>query len=148
MQETPEHKIPARAVPQATQQHGNHEISHIAWKRTTRTAQRDVEVIPEPARQSNVPALPKFLHAAADVRIEKVAWQGYTKHAGESDGHLAVTGKIEINLQGKGQRFRCGRKALPRRRHDAFRRRRDLDRKGLARTRGDGRARTRIAGAR
>ena len=79
-------------------------------------AQGEVDVIPEPAPQGDVPALPELGHRAGDIGIVKVLLKAEAEHAPQADGHVGIAGKVKIDLQAVAQRAQPGhgRRELPR----------------------------------
>ena len=63
-------------------------------------AQRDVQVIPQPARQRHVPAAPELLGILRLVRGIEVLGQIETHEHGDTGGDVRVAGEIGIDLQG------------------------------------------------
>src|SRR5260370_10215190 len=47
--------------------------------------------------------MPELAHGSGDVRIVKVERELEAEDAAESNGHVRVSGEIEIHLQNKGQ---------------------------------------------
>ena len=70
-------------------------------------AQRDIEVIAEPARKGHVPAPPEILNTGGLVRGVEVPRQFNIEKEGTTDGHIAVAGKVEIKLQRIAESAKC-----------------------------------------
>ena len=81
MIETPQHVVPAGAVPQARQQERDHHVARPGPFAGARTAERDVDVIAEPRRQGDVPAAPEVGGVARQVRVIEVLGQLETEPA-------------------------------------------------------------------
>lgn len=62
-------------------------------------SQRDVQVVPEPAGQRNMPAPPEFLYGRADVRMIKVFQKVEAEHMTQSDCHIRVPGEVKVYLK-------------------------------------------------
>ena len=56
-----------------------------------------------------MPALPEFRDAPGGVGMGKVFLEAKAKHPAQTDGHVAVAGEIEIDLQGIGGHSHPGR---------------------------------------
>ena len=56
------HEIPAGAVPQSAQQHGDHQVG-VGADSPAIAAQRNINVIAQPVRKRDMPAPPEFRHA-------------------------------------------------------------------------------------
>nr|GEZ22066.1 hypothetical protein [Tanacetum cinerariifolium] len=83
------------AVPQTAQQHGG---------------QADVPATPElgdrladPSGQADVPATPELGDRLADVRLLEVFHEAETHHQAQTDGHVAITGEVKVQLCGVRQ---------------------------------------------
>ena len=77
-------------------------------------AQRNVDVVAEPARQRDMPAPPVFADGAGKIRILKVFRQRDAEELTDADGHIAVAGKVKIQLHHVGRvaqrEDRCGQR--------------------------------------
>src|SRR5579871_2154189 len=60
MQRAPCHKRPGRAVPEATEQHRDHQIDVAPHTAVPVAAERDVEIVAQELRQRHVPAPPEI----------------------------------------------------------------------------------------
>ena len=104
VQSAPDHKSPARAVPQSAQQHGGHQI-HIAMRAALAVAaQRDIQIVAQETRQRDVPAPPEFDDVDRLVGRVEIEWQEDAEHARQADCHIRIAGKVEIQLQRVAQR--------------------------------------------
>src|SRR6185436_19037404 len=88
--QSPRDEGPTRAVPQAAEEKHDDEIEVIARLRAAVAAERDVEVVAEPARQRDVPAPPEFLHRLRDVGMLKILEELKPEHLPEADRHVRV----------------------------------------------------------
>ena len=88
-------------MPEAAEDHGKHQVGEVACHTLAIATQREVQVIAQPARQGDVPALPEFAQAVTDIGVAEIARQRNPEHPRQADGHLAVAGEIEIDLQGE-----------------------------------------------
>ncbi len=62
-------------------------------------AQRDIQIVAEPGGQRDVPPAPEFLNCGSGIRILKVFLKVKPEHPAHADRHIAVAGKIKIDLQ-------------------------------------------------
>ena len=60
MEGAPEHEGPGRPVPQPAEQHREQEVHVGARLPPAVSAERDVEVVAQPGREADVPALPEL----------------------------------------------------------------------------------------
>ena len=68
----PEQERVRRAVPQATEDHGDQQIAVGRDPRPAVTSERDVEVVPQPVRQRNVPSSPELGDVARQIGLFEV----------------------------------------------------------------------------
>ena len=66
-------------------------------------AKRNVDIIPQPASQAHVPALPQPGKAGSLERAVKVFQQVIPQNAGSTDGDIATAGKIQVEPQAEQQ---------------------------------------------
>src|SRR5699024_10746099 len=102
MEQTEHHILPGSTMPQSGQDKDDYQVPAGTGQTAAAAAQGNVQVIPEPAGQRNMPAAPVFAHALGQVGIIEVFGQFQTKEAADADGHIAVTGKVKIQLQHVG----------------------------------------------
>src|SRR5207247_3270020 len=99
MQRAPEDERPARAMPQAAEEHGDHQVAVRPQLSAPVASQRDVEVIPQPARKRDVPARPELTEAAREVRAVEVDAEVESEDARQSDGDARVAGEVAVDLE-------------------------------------------------
>ena len=90
--------FPRRAVPQPGECKDDEQIETGAPQAAAAAAQRNVDIIPEPAGQRDVPPPPVFADGAGKVGVVEVFRQGDTEEFSDADGHIAVAGKVKIQL--------------------------------------------------
>ena len=113
--DAPEHEIPASAMPEASKQPYDRDVAQLLGKTAAAAAERDVDIITEPAAHRDMPALPEICDAVRDKRIVEVFREVEAQHAAEADRHIGITGKVEVDLesvsnraQPSGEHSRCG----------------------------------------
>ena len=90
-------------------QHPDHkDIEKAPPRRDPVAAQRDIDVIPEPGAEAHVPAAPEFGDAAGDIGIIEVFGKAKAEDLPQADGHIAVPGKIEVDVQRVGHSIHPG----------------------------------------
>ena len=104
--QSPEHKIPCRSVPDSRRKPDNKNIEKPTAFSDPVSAERNVQVIPEPASERNMPSSPEFRDTSRNIRIIKVFRKPEAENAPESDCHIAVTGKVKIDLKRTGDRIK------------------------------------------
>jgi len=115
---------PARAVPQAADQHGQQQVAVLRELAHAASTHRNVQKITQPEAQGDVPAPPEIDNARGFIGRIEVVRQLHAEEEGHADSHVGIAGKIEIQLEGVCQRphprFGAGqRKALVRGIEDA-----------------------------
>ena len=99
MVQAPANERPVRTVPHAAQEHDHEQIKIQALLAHAVSTEGDVEVIAEPARERNVPALPEFGNAPRAVRAVEVAREMEPEHQAKANRHVAVRREVEVNLE-------------------------------------------------
>ena len=99
MPQSPEDERPARAVPQTGCEKYEKPVEPCPRIPLSVAAEWNIQIVAEPAGQRNVPAAPELLDGGRGVRIIEVFAEMEAEHASETDGHIAVAGKIEVDLQ-------------------------------------------------
>ena len=99
MQCPPQNEGPAGAVPEAAQEHGGHQVPQSAGPPPPVASQTDVEVVPQPGRQADVPALPEVPEAERPVRLVEVHREAEAQQQGDPDGNVAVAAEVAVDLQ-------------------------------------------------
>ena len=92
---------PVGAVPETRQQEDDEGVAHHLGFRDAAAAQRDVDEIPEPSRQSEVPAAPELGDVAAEIRHVEVAHQLDSEQLRRSDGDVRIAREVAIDLEGE-----------------------------------------------
>src|SRR4051812_48695885 len=95
----PEHEIPCRPMPQPAKQKTDPKVEVVSRSRYTISAERKVDVFPDPGGERNMPSSPEIGEAGGEVRITEVFHQPKTQHACHANGHVRVAGEIKIDLE-------------------------------------------------
>ena len=90
-------------MPQAAQNHREHEIDVGACPALAIAAQGNIQIVPQPRRQRDVPSMPELGDAGGQVRSPEIGGQMIAQDPGGPDGHVGVTREIAIDLQAVGQ---------------------------------------------
>src|SRR5262245_59235849 len=89
--------MPFGAMPKAAQEHRQRKIENSSrWPNPT-AAQRNVDVIADPAGQRHMPSLPEIRDVLRDVGEPKVRRELQTEHASEPDGDVTVAAEVKKN---------------------------------------------------
>src|SRR5215469_12713786 len=95
----PDHEIPARAVPQAAEQHRDHQVAVRLQLAMAIPAQRNVKIIAEPTRERNVPPAPEVGDAGSEIGTAEVYREMEAEQQRHADGHVGIAGKVEEDLE-------------------------------------------------
>ena len=87
-------------MPEAAQEHRDHEVPVRVDRPVPVAPERDVEVVPEPARQRDVPARPELAEALREVRRVEVDAEVVAQHPGHPDGDVGVAREVAVDLEG------------------------------------------------
>ena len=104
VQRAPRDESPGRAVPEAAEQHGDHQIDIAQHAAAAVAAERDVEIVAQELRQRHVPAPPEIDDASRLVGRIEIQRQEDAEHQRHADRHVGIAGEIEIELERVGQR--------------------------------------------
>ena len=94
---SPQHKVPAGAMPQSGQQPHHADIQQLV---PAVAAQRDVNIVPKEAAQRNVPPAPKVGDRFGKVRVVEVGVIMKSEHPAQPDCHIRISRKIIVKLDG------------------------------------------------
>ena len=97
----PDDEGPCRAVPQPTDQHRQQQVA-VGQDRTPAAvpAERDVDVVAEPAREGHVPAAPEVLDRRRGVRRVEVLGEREAEQERDPDRDVRVAGEVRVDLHG------------------------------------------------
>src|SRR5215211_5392760 len=123
----PDDERPRRPVPQAAQEHCQHEVAVGPALPVTVSAERDVEVVAQPAGEGYVPAPPEVLQAECEIGPVEVLREDEAEEQRQPDRHVRVAGEVAVDLRGEAVdreqdlRARVGEGVVEDRIHDASR---------------------------
>ena len=104
----PEDEGPAGPVPQAAEQEDHGLIEALPGRAPPPASQGDVQVIPEPEGEGQVPPPPELGDGGGNVGVIEVLRGLKAEQRPQADGHVAVAGEVKVNLQGVGNRPQPG----------------------------------------
>ena len=105
-EQSPQDEGPCCTVPQARQQPDNENVAEPFGLGDPVAAQRNVYIVPEPTAQAHVPPPPELRDAGGDVGIVEVFYKMEPEDTAQTDGHVAVTGKVEIEMKNVSRRVK------------------------------------------
>ena len=108
MPEAPDDERPVGAVPHAAEHHRRHQVDVRALLALPAAAEGDVQVVPQPGAEGQVPAAPELGDRRADVRVVEVLGEPEPDHQGQADRHVGVAGEVEEQLERVGDRAQPG----------------------------------------
>ena len=108
MEQTPDDKGPGRAVPEAADEHHDHEIDHGARGAGAVAADRDVKVIAQESGERDVPAPPEIREPDRGVGKAEVVLQVEPEAQRGADRADRVAGEIEKDLARESHHARPG----------------------------------------
>ena len=100
MQRAPDDEFPGRAVPEAAEHHGQQQIAVGPEPAVPVAAERDVEIVAQPARQRHVPAPPEVGQRLGPVGLVEVALEAIAEQRRDADGDVAVGAEVAVDLHG------------------------------------------------
>ena len=104
MIKAPAHERPVRTMPNATHEHHEEKVEVHATRRYAVATQRNVQVIAEPARERNMPALPEVRNADRAIRAVEVAREMEPEHKAKTNRHIRIRREVKVNLEHVGKR--------------------------------------------
>ena len=95
---TPHHEGPRGTVPQAAEQHGEHEVAVGGRLGAPIAPEGDVEVVPQPTRERDVPAPPEVLDGQGRVGTVEVLREADAEQQGDADRDVRVAAEVGVDL--------------------------------------------------
>ena len=101
---TPCDVIHGRTMPKAADRKRHHDVQRAPKRADAAAAQRNIDVIPEPCGQADVPPPPEIPNGDGEIRLAEILHQVVAQYLRRADGDVAVPAEIAVNLKGKGDR--------------------------------------------
>ena len=100
-------------MPEAGAEPDKEDIPHRPPCPLPAAAQGDVQILPEPCGQGNVPPPPELRHGGGGIGVVEVFREVKAQHLPHADGHVGIAGEVEIDLErvrdgADPRRDRCG----------------------------------------
>ena len=95
---------PVGTVPQAAGSAGHDDVQVFPHGSLAVAAQRNIDVIPEPAGQGDMPIAPELANVPAEKGGVEVIHQLHTQHFGSTHGNGGIAAKVAIDLDGEKDR--------------------------------------------
>src|SRR5438034_7077721 len=104
VENSPDEEGPGRAVPDGGEEEREKQISIGLERAVFVSAERDIDVIPEPGREADVPARPEIAETGGEVGIVEVQDQIEAHELRHAAGHVGVAAEVEVYLPGESER--------------------------------------------
>ena len=89
-------------MPEAGQAPDDQQVADLLAPGDPVAPQGDVQIVPEPAAQGDVPPPPKLGDRPGDIGVVEILQKVEAKHPADADGHVGVAGEVEVDLKGVG----------------------------------------------
>lgn len=97
----PCNESPVGPMPKTTHKEDDECVSYDFSLAHTAAAQGNIDIIPKPSRQGDVPPAPKLRYVATEIGYIEVAHQLDAEEFGRAYGNVRVARKIAVNLEGE-----------------------------------------------
>jgi hypothetical protein len=98
----PDDEVPRGPVPEAAEEHRDHEVAVRLPGAAARAAERHVEIVAQPGAERDVPAVPEVLEVLARCRARRSSRGARSRRGARSDGDVGVAGEVAVDLDGVG----------------------------------------------
>src|SRR5712672_2622369 len=98
MKNSPDDKGPVCAMPQSSKGHCDENVDDLSDFSTVAAAKRDIQIIPQPKRQCDVPPSPKLNERLRAVGPAEIIRQPDAEQHRNPDCHIGVSAEVAINL--------------------------------------------------
>ena len=85
-------------MPESAQEEGGEGVQRVAQRRTAVAAEGDIDVVPKPCHQRDVPAAPEVAHGGGEVGSAEILHQLDAEEAGAAHGDVAVAREVAVDL--------------------------------------------------
>ena len=86
-------------MPEAADEKHDQIVQNRAALALAAAAQRDVEIVAEPRRERDVPAVPEVPHRGREERLAKVLHQRHAHDLRRADGDVGVAAEVAVDLE-------------------------------------------------
>ena len=101
MQTAPDEVRQPCAVPQAADKEGQNQVAVLFCGAAPATPQRDIDVIPQPLGQADMPPRPDILDGIRKEGLAEVFGQLQPQHLAEAKDNVRVAGEVRVELHGE-----------------------------------------------
>ena len=104
LQSTVDHEVPRRAVPQTADEEAEPQVEVFAgFGLYAAATQREIQIILDKHTEGLVPTSPKFWNRGGYIRIVEVLRELKAHHAAQTDSHVTIACKVEVDLESEGK---------------------------------------------
>lgn len=103
VQTAPGNIMPGSPMPETGEEKNDQNIDVFPYFAVPVSAQRNVQIIPEPTCQGDVPSSPEISYADGHIRGVEIIDQFKAHNPGSTSGDVGVAAKVTIDLHGKQQ---------------------------------------------
>src|SRR4051794_15046888 len=103
MKTPPDHETPRCAMPKTTNQHGHHQVRLGPYGALAITPQGNVQIVAQPTRQGNMPALPKIGETYSSIGKMEVVVEHEAKAQRDPNGAGGIAREVEVDLAGESE---------------------------------------------
>src|SRR5699024_5824159 len=101
--EAPEEEGPPGPVPDAGEHPDDHQVPGQLDLGAAAAAQGNIDVVPEPGAEGDMPAPPELGDAPGDIGVVEIDHKVKAQHGAQAPGHIGVAAEVDVDLQGVGQ---------------------------------------------
>ena len=99
--DAPDDERPRGAMPEAAEDHGQHQVAIDPESPAAVASQRDVKVIAQPLREADVPSAPEVLGAGREIGEVEVQRELEAQALGDPSGDVGIAGEVAVDLEGE-----------------------------------------------
>ena len=96
--ESPDEEVPARPCQMPVAAHTTRRLKNSRGL-LTRLPPGDIEVLPEPGAEGDVPPPPELGDRLGDIGVVEVAHELEAQHPAQAHSHVGVAGEVEVELE-------------------------------------------------
>ena len=99
MSQSPDQKHLRIAMPEAGNGKYDQGIEVLSALSFPVSAQRNIDIIPQPGRKADMPSAPEFPDICRKIRRKEVPFHMEPHHSGSSDGNIRVAVEICVDIE-------------------------------------------------
>ena len=111
--EAPEEEGPPGPVPDAGEHPDDHQVPGQLDLGAAAAAQGNIDVVPEPGAEGDVPAPPELGDAPGDIGVIEIDHKVKAQHGPQAPGHIGVAAEVEVRSAGRRPECRTQAARVP-----------------------------------